>query len=160
MKVRVFLFSMLILVAGAPDLARAQDVFFDYSTFEEGIDAARAKDRLLLVYFYDAAAGTADDYNHIWADPLVQRFVDKLAVPVVISSDTEAGAAFMDRRRRAPEVREPGIYFFSKTGRSLGALRGNLAGEEGIGQMMLMLGAADYARHENNDDKWRRKRRW
>ncbi len=118
---------------------------------------------MLLVYFYDPASGTADDYNHIWRDPLVTRFVDKLAVTVVISADSESGAAFMERRRRSrrkPDLREPGIYFFSETGRSLGVLRGNLAGEEGIGQLMMMLGAADYARHEGDDDRVRRVRHW
>ncbi len=173
MNVRASLFLLLMYAAGLAALgftlfgfatpAQAQDAFFEFSTFDEGREAARDRESMLLVYFYDPESGSADDYNHIWRDPLVTRFVDKLAVTVVISADSEAGAAFMERRRRGrrkPELRAPGIYFFAETGRSLGVLRGNLAGEEGIGQMMLMLGAADYARHENNDDRWRRARHW
>ena len=111
-------------------------------------------------YYFDEEAGTADAYNHIWSDPLVTRFVDKLAVTAVIGSASEAGVAFAEpkRKRRKAEAKSPGIYFFSETGRSLGVLRGALDGQEGIGQVMLMLGAADYARNESQDRKPRRYR--
>ncbi len=78
-------------VSGFTTPAQAQDAFFEFSDFEEGREASRERDRMLLVYFYDPASGTADDYNHIWRDPLVTRFVDKLAVTVVISADSESG---------------------------------------------------------------------
>ena len=152
-----FLYSAITLFS-LP--AQAQDPFFVYDTFEEGLNAAQDQDRLVLVYFFDEESGSADAYNHIWSDPLVTRFVDELAVPVVISSGSEAGEAFAERktrRRRKTEPRTPGIYFFSETGRTLGVLRGTLEGQQGIGQMMLMLGAADYARHENKPDQGRRR---
>ena len=158
MKLR-FSFAYLLLVAVLVSPGYAQDAFFLHSNLEDGAAAAKEQDKLVMVYYYDAENGSADAYNHIWSDPLVARFVDKLAVPVVISSDSEAGEAFAGRkkkwRRSKSNPTDPGIYFFSDTGRTLGVLRGALDGQEGIGQMMLMLGAADYARHENKTDRRR-----
>ena len=165
MKLR-FTFATLLMAAVLVSSAFAQDAFFLHSNLEDGSAAAKEQDKFVMVYYYDAESGSADAYNHIWSDPLVARFVDKLAVPVVISSDSEAGETFAGRkkkrRRSKSDPTEPGIYFFSETGRTLGVLRGALDGQEGIGQMMLMLGAAEYARHESKNDRGRRRymRHW
>lgn len=156
----------MLLVALTATSAFAQESFFQFSSLEEGVAAAKDQDKMVMVYYFDETSSTADAYNHIWNDPLVVRFVDKLAIPVVISSASEAGEAFVKRkkkrRRSKSDPTEPGIYFFSETGRTLGVLRGALEGQEGVGQMMLMMGAAEYARNENKDDRGRRRymRHW
>lgn len=150
-----------LLVFTVP-VVQAQDVFFDYANLEEGAEVAKEADKFMLVYFFDPSSDSANVYDHIWRDPMVNRFVDKLAVPVSISMDSEAGQAFKARKkrgRRKAQDRAPGIYFLSETGRTLGVLRGALEGEEGIGQMMLMLGAAEYARHEDTNNMRRRPHR-
>ncbi len=164
MKVNPVL-QLCLALALVTSPAMAQESFFEFASFEEGLEVAKEQDKLVLVYFFDEEDSSADAYNHIWRDPLVTRFVDKLAVSVVISSASEAGEAFAyrnTRRKRKISPREPGIYFFSERGRTLGVLRGALDGQEGIGQMMLMLGAVDYARHENRNDEGRRRfmRHW
>ena len=92
--------------------------------------------------------------------PLLFDRIERIAHPTDLGSASEAGVAFAEpkRKRRKAEAKSPGIYFFSETGRSLGVLRGALDGQEGIGQVMLMLGAADYARNESQDRKPRRYR--
>ncbi|MEM8484162.1 MAG: hypothetical protein AAF564_01375 [Bacteroidota bacterium] len=154
---QIFSFVLLTLFA-LPVLA--QDSFFEYGTAAEGFEAAKEDDKVVVLYYFDSESEGSVDYNHIWSDPLVTRFVDKLAVPVSIASGTEAEEALQNlkrKRRRKADPYTPGIYFFSSTGRTLGVLRGDLDGQEGIGQFMLMLGAADYARLENKHDNGRRR---
>ncbi len=154
------LFALLLLLVLPVAPVFAQDAFFEFSTAEDGFEAAKEREKLVVLYYFDSEAEGAVQYNHIWRDPLVNRFVDKLAVPVSVASGTEAEEALQKlkrKRRRKADPYTPGIYFFSSTGRTLGVLRGELDGQEGIGQFMLMLGAADYARHENKNDHGRRR---
>ena len=154
----LFALVVLLLVPAAPALA--QQAFFEFSTAEDGFEAAKEREKLVVLYYYQEEGEGAVQYNHIWSDPLVNRFVDKLAVPVSVAVGTEAEEALQQlkrKRRRKADPYTPGIYFFSSTGRTLGVLRGELDGQEGVGQFMLMLGAADYARHENKNDHGRRR---
>ena len=115
------------------------------------MNAAREQEKVVIAYYYDDATGGFEAYAHLWDDPMIGRFVGDLAVAIAIDAGSEEGAAFHEhvRRRLESESIAPGIYFFSYAGRSLGALHGDLAGLEGVGRVMMMLGMAEYASGES-----------
>lgn len=158
-------FLLLIAGFGLSSVAFSQGVDFSFTAIEDGFDAAREQEKLVIVYYYaDDELGTAA-YAHIWEDPLVTRFANDLAVPVAINENSEEGDAFakqLRKRRKKSERTAPGIYFFSDRGRSLGALHGDLSGEEGVGRFLMMLGAAEYALDQKEDRRPRyyHPRRW
>ena len=154
-------FSLIALCLAVTGVVQAQGVVFAYSSIEEGLEAAREQGKLAIVYFFDNTVPGGDAYASIWNDPLITRFVPNHAVTIAIDANSEDGAAFNERakKRLKGESTYPGIYFFTKTGRSLGVLHGNLQGQEGVGRVMMMLGAAEHASSEpQGRERYRRRR--
>ena len=151
----------MLMLAG---VSMAQGVVFSYSSIAEGLEEARENDRVVIAYLFDESAGGFEAYSHLWSDPMIGRFAGDMAVAVAIDVAGDEGEAFRRhvRRRNKGDDVAPGIYFFSATGRSLGALHGDLSGVEGVGRVMMMLGVADYASGESKGRRGRRyhRARW
>ena len=149
----------LIFLAGFSN-AQAQRVEFAYLSMDEALQAARDQEKVVVVYYYDESAGGYDAFAHLWDDPMVGQFVGDLAVAVAIDAASEEGDAFRNHyeRRRKGDITAPGIYFFSDTGRSVGALHGDLEGERGVGRMMMMLGATTYVQKQKGGRRPSRRR--
>lgn len=139
----------LIFIVTTPVYAQVE---VEELTFKESLKLAEEQDKIVILHFYQSQG---DEYRHLFQDPLVASHLNELAVTTQFAASSEAGEAFAKpkrKRRRAKkssEVREPGIYFFTAKGRLIGVLTGPLAGDEGVGKMMMMLGATQYAKHEN-----------
>ncbi len=130
--------------------AVSQETRFDYMVMEEGLDAAREENKIVLVYLYGEEGGGFEAYDAIWEHPLVDYFIEDMTVMVAINQASEEGDDFvrhLERRLRV-DAGAPGIYFFSDTGRSLGNIQGPLDTAEAPGRVLMALGAADYARFD------------
>lgn len=139
----------------------AQDMVFDYATLQDGLDAARESDKLVMVFLHSEANGGIGAYDAIWAHPLTRHYIDDMVTKVAIDAASEEGEEFVRhlKRRLKVDAANPGIYFFSNTGRSLINVQGPLTGSEAPGRVLLALGAADYAQHD--DQRYtRRFSRW
>ena len=158
---KIALTSLALLLAVVFNPLAAQDADFEYITLKEGLDAAKENDKVVMVYLYSAENGGLDAYENIWAHPLVSHYSEEFGVLVAIDSDTEEGDDFIRhlKKRLKVDADSPGIYFFSNTGRSLGNIQGPLTGSEAPGRVLMALGAADYARHDN-PRRYHRYSRW
>lgn len=149
---RKILYALLLALALAIQPAMSQDLTFEYTTLKEGLDAARDSDRMAIVYLYSEEGGGLSAYDAIWDHELVDYYTQELGVVVAINADTEDGDEFIRhlKKRLRTEATSPGVYFFSDTGRLLGNVKGQLEGPEAPGRVLLALGAASYAK---NDDE-------
>ena len=140
--------SVLLASAVALQPVTAQNSPFEFTALEEGLEAARESEQIVLVYLYDEEGGGISAYNRIWADPLVDHYTKDLTVMIAIDAESEEGEAFVkhQKKRLGVKANAPGVYFFSETGRSLGNVQGSLASPEAPGRILMALGAATYAR--------------
>lgn len=146
-----FFYALLLALALAIQPAMSQDIIFEYTTLKEGLDAARDAEKIAIVYLYSEEGGGLSAYDAIWDDELVTYYTQELGVIAAINADTEEGDEFIRhlKKRLRTEATSPGVYFFSDTGRLLGNVKGQMEGPEAPGRILLALGAADYARHDD-----------
>ena len=146
-----FLYALLLALALAIQPAMSQDLAFEYTTLKGGLDAAREGEKLAIVYLYSEQGGGLSAYDTIWDHDLVNQFTREYGVLVAINADTEGGDEFIRhlKKRLKTEATAPGVYFFSDTGRLLGNVKGTLDGPDAPGQILMALGAANYAKDDD-----------